>query len=138
MNAYNNAGINIIKAVITLILYFGLFLVVFLCVLEFFSILLKFFGVPEEKAKFQVISLVTGVGFTTRESEIITRNPNVRLIAQFIMLTGYLGTATSISFLINILREKVQPFDIFILMIFLLTLLWLLSNKHFTIYRYGV
>jgi len=117
-----------------LVLYFGLFLIVFLCVLEFFSILLKFFGIPEEKAKFQVISMVTGVGFTTKESEIITRNPNVRLIAQFIMLTGYLGTATSISFLINILRTEVQPVDILILMIFLLTLLWLLSKRHLTIY----
>lgn len=119
-----------------MVLYFGLFVVIFLCILEFFSILLKFFGIPEEKAKFQVISMVTGVGFTTKESEIITRNPNVRHIAQFIMLTGYLGTATSISFLISILREAVNPVEILILLIFLLTLLWLLSNKHLTIYIY--
>ncbi|WP_425802998.1 TrkA C-terminal domain-containing protein [Desulfitobacterium sp. Sab5] len=89
---------------------------------------------PEEKAKFQVISLVTGVGFTTKESEIVTRNPDIRRIAQFIMLTGYLGTATSISFLINILRSEVKPLDIVILLILLLVVLWLLSNKHLTLY----
>lgn len=89
---------------------------------------------PEEKAKFQVISLMTGVGFTTKESEIVTRNPDIRRIAQFIMLTGYLGTATSISFLINILRNEVKPLDIAILLVLLLAVLWMLSNKHITLY----
>lgn len=89
---------------------------------------------PEEKAKFQVISMVTGVGFTTKESEMVTRNPDVRRIAQFIMLTGYLGTATSISFLINILRNEVKPIEIAILLLFLLFILWLLSNRHLTLY----
>ena len=117
-----------------MVLYFGLFIVIFLCVLEIFSILLRFFGIPEDKAKFQVISMITGVGYTTRESEIITRNPHTRLIAQFIMLTGYMGTATSISFLINILRYSFKTIDIIILLIFLLAILWLLSNKHLILY----
>lgn len=57
-----------------------------------------------EKARFQVISIITNTGFTTRESELITQHPTRRNIAQILMLISYVGTATLISLFISIIN----------------------------------
>ena len=53
-----------------LVLTFILFLMIFLIIVDFFAILFRLTGVPIEKARFQVTSLLTGTGFTTKESEL--------------------------------------------------------------------
>ena len=82
-----------------MVLFFGLYLLVFLVVVEFLSILLRMTGMNDEKAKFQVISLLTSTGFTTAESETIMRHPARRKIAQYIMLLGYVSLGTFVAFL---------------------------------------
>ena len=55
-------------------LAFSLFALVILgywVISELFTLLFRFTGLPDEKARFQVISLLTGCGFTTRESELL-------------------------------------------------------------------
>ena len=56
---------------------FALIILVYWVISELFAMLFRFTGLPDEKARFQVISLLTGTGFTTRESEMIlsTRSP---------------------------------------------------------------
>ena len=51
-----------------LVLTFILFLMIFLIIVDFFAILFRLTGVPIEKARFQVTSLLTGTGFTPKES----------------------------------------------------------------------
>ncbi|MGL5616935.1 MAG: TrkA C-terminal domain-containing protein [Sarcina sp.] len=90
-----------------LVLTFLLFLTVFLLVVDFFTILFRLTGLPIEKARFQVISLLTSTGFTTKESEIITQHPARRKLAAWLMIFSYASTATFISFLIKILGNIV-------------------------------
>ena len=51
-------------------LAFSLFALVILgywVISELFAMLFRFTGLPDEKARFQVISLLSGCGFTTHE-----------------------------------------------------------------------
>lgn len=69
---------------------------------ELFTILFSFTGLPEEKSRFQVMSLLTGCGFTTRESEIIISSRVRRRLARATMLFGYVFNITIVSAFINI------------------------------------
>ncbi len=64
--------------------------------------LFRFFGLPEEKARFQVTSLLTGAGFTTRESEMILSTAKRRRLARITMLFGYVFNITVVSAFINV------------------------------------
>ena len=69
---------------------------------ELFTILFRFTGLPREKAKFQVVSLLTGCGFTTRESEIIITTKRRRRLARATMMFGYVFNITIVSTMINV------------------------------------
>ena len=90
-----------------LVLTFILFLMIFLIIVDFFAILFRLTGVPIEKARFQVTSLLTGTGFTTKESEIIVQHPTRRKLAIWLMGFSYASTATIISFAVNIITSSV-------------------------------
>ncbi|WP_083273753.1 cation:proton antiporter regulatory subunit [Geosporobacter ferrireducens] len=84
---------------------YGLTIILFLLlIVEILAIALKVTGLDMDKARFQVISIITNTGFTTRESELITQHPTRRRIAQILMLISYVGTATLIAFILNILN----------------------------------
>ena len=53
---------------------FSVIILIYLVITELFTILFRFTGLPDERARFQVISLLTGCGYTTRESEMILSN----------------------------------------------------------------
>lgn len=83
---------------------YGLFIILFLLlIVEILAIALKVTGLDMEKARFQVISIITNTGFTTREAELITQHATRRRIAQILMLLSYVGTATLIAFILNVL-----------------------------------
>ena len=90
-----------------LVLTFILFLMIFLIIVDFFAILFRLTGVPIEKARFQVTSLLTGTGFTTKESEIIVQHPTRRKLAIWLMGFSYPSTAIIISFAVNIITSSV-------------------------------
>lgn len=54
-------------------------------------------GLPVEVARFQARSLLTGVGFTTGESETIINHPTRRRIAMVLMLVGNAGLVTIVA-----------------------------------------
>ena len=68
---------------------FSLLMLIYWVISEIFTMLFRFIGLPEEKARFQVTSLLTGCGFTTRESEMILSTKRRRLLARITMLFGY-------------------------------------------------
>lgn len=90
-----------------LILTFILFMTIFLLVIDFFSILFRLTGMPIKKARFQVISLLTSTGFTTKESEMIVQNPVRRKFASWLMVISFVSTATFISFFVRMLSDEV-------------------------------
>ena len=78
-------------------------IMVYLILIRIFTVLLRITGLPNEKAKFQAISLLTSCGFTTSESEIIANDRARRKIAIVAMVTGYSFSVIIVSLLFNVL-----------------------------------
>ena len=91
---------------------FSIVILVYWVISELFAMLFRFTGLPDEKARFQVISLLTGCGFTTRESELLLTNRPRRRLARITMLFGYVFNLTIVSMLVNVfLSLKVTEFN---------------------------
>lgn len=84
---------------------FALLILVYWIISELFTIVFRFFGLPEEKARFQVTSLITGTGFTTRESEMILTTKPRRRLARLTMLFGYVFNISVVSAFINVVMS---------------------------------
>lgn len=85
------------------IIGFVIFLIIFLLFIEFFTLLFVNTGLAYDKARFQVISMLTSVGYTTKESEHISNHKRRRKIASWVMILGYVGNVTFVSFLISLI-----------------------------------
>ena len=84
------------------LLLFSFVILVYWVIAELFTFFFRLTGLTAERARFQVISLLTGTGFTTKESEIIMTSPRRRRLARATMLFGYVFTVTIVSALINV------------------------------------
>ncbi len=104
-----------------LILTFLMFGTIFLVVVNICSILLRLTGMPIKKARFQVVSLLTSTGFTTRESEMIVQHPVRRKIASWLMVVSYVSTATFISFFVTMISDTVTGIGFFVVIAALIT-----------------
>ncbi len=82
-----------------------IFTIVFVAIIEVFTILFQLTGISKSKARFQVISILTGTGFTTKESELITSSKIRRNIAQAIMIFGFTTTATVVTLLFSFVKN---------------------------------
>lgn len=97
---------------------FALIILLYWVIAEIFTILFRFTGLPDERARFQVISLLTGCGFTTRESEMILSTKSRRRMARITMLFGYVFNITIVTAFINVfLSLKESQFDKYFLAI---------------------
>ena len=81
-------------------------LVVMWLLVEILSVVLKMTGLDLNKARFQVISIITHTGFTTRESELIAQHTTRRRIASWLMIVSYVAQVTIISLFVNILTQN--------------------------------
>lgn len=91
---------------------FSFVILMYWIVSELFTMLFRFTGLPDDKARFQVVSLLTGCGFTTRESELLLVNKPRRRLARITMLFGYVFNITIVSMLINVLLSiKLSSFS---------------------------
>lgn len=81
---------------------FSIIILMYWVMTELFTVLFRFTGLPDEKARFQVISILTGCGFTTRESELFLSNSSRRRLARLTMLFGYVFNITIVTALINV------------------------------------
>ena len=84
------------------LLLFSFIILLYWVITELFTFFFRLTGLPAEKARFQVISLLTGTGFTTRESEIILSSRLRRRLARITMLFGYVFNVTIVSAFINV------------------------------------
>jgi Trk-type K+ transport system membrane component len=76
---------------------FVIVMVVSFVVVRIGAIALQMTGLDWSLAKFQSLSCFTGTGFTTRESELITSNPQRRRIASVLMVLGNAGLVVMIA-----------------------------------------
>ena len=81
---------------------FSFVVLVYWIIMDFFTMLFRFTGLPVERARFQVMSLLTGCGFTTRESEAIQAFRPRRRLAFMTMVFGYAFNITIVSAFINV------------------------------------
>ena len=79
------------------------FIMVYLILIQIFTVLFRITGLTNDKAKFQAISLLTACGFTTSESEIIANDKVRRKIAIVAMVTGYAFSVIIVSLVFNLL-----------------------------------
>ncbi len=91
----------------SLIIFLILFVLIWLLI-EILSIVLKLTGLELSKARFQVISILTHTGFTTRESELIVQHPTRRKIASALMIVSYVAQITLITLLFNVLTQATK------------------------------
>lgn len=84
-----------------LILFF-IVMIVYMLIAEIFTVLFRLTGLPEEKAKLQVVSLLTTCGFTTKETEPFVMTPARRKLCMTAMIFGYAFSATLVSAFISI------------------------------------
>ena len=84
------------------LLLFSFIILLYWVITELFTFFFRLTGLPAEKARFQVISLLTGTGFTTRESEMILSSRRRRRLARATMLFGYVFNITIVSAFINV------------------------------------
>lgn len=81
--------------------FFAVFLFLLIMIIEVSTILLEATGLRKEVARFQAISLLTGTGFTTSESELVIDHPIRRKIASFLIIFGTLSFAIILSYVIS-------------------------------------
>ncbi len=84
------------------LLLFSFIILLYWVITELFTFFFRLAGLPDERARFQVISLLTGTGFTTRESEMIMASRRRRRLARVTMLFGYVFNITIVSAFINV------------------------------------
>ncbi len=78
-----------------------LFIIIFLVIIEIFTVLFRLTGLTSSEAKFQVISMLTNCGFTTLKSELIMKSRLRQRLAMITILFGYSFTAIFVSAFIN-------------------------------------
>ncbi|ANE46063.1 hypothetical protein SY83_06940 [Paenibacillus swuensis] len=87
-------------------IFIGLYLAIILLVVEIAVVFMRMTGLNRDISRFQVISMLTATGFTTKESEMILRHPFRRRVAMFLILFGVFSLAVLISTLSALLSEQ--------------------------------
>ncbi|RKP51366.1 potassium transporter TrkA [Cohnella endophytica] len=82
------------------------YIAIVLLVIEIAVVLMRSTGLKYDIARFQVISLLTSTGFTTRESELILGHPVRRRLGMFLILFGVFSLAVIISSISSILAPE--------------------------------
>ena len=90
------------------LLLFSMMIILYWVITELFTFFFRLTGLPAEKARFQVISLLTGAGFTTRESEMIMSSRQRRRLAKITMLFGYVFNVTIVSAFIHVFLSMTE------------------------------
>lgn len=83
------------------IILFLSFIIIYVALINIFSILFRLTGLSRSKSRFQVISMLTCAGFTTKESEVFTKGKLRRRIAIACMITGNIFNVIIVSLIVN-------------------------------------
>lgn len=89
-------------------LFIVLYFLIITLVIEISVVLFNFTGMKTKVSRFQVISMLTGTGFTTDESKVIIDHPVRRKIASFLILFGAFSLAVIISSISTILSDDLR------------------------------
>ena len=107
MNIIKKKGMIPINLVLALILC-NILIFFYQIIIEVFTILCRINGMTEKKSKFQVISVFTGTGFTTDESETMLITNKRRKLTQNMMLFSYIFNVIIVSTLVNLFMSTAK------------------------------
>jgi hypothetical protein len=99
----NFCGVNILT-LLFLLIYFA----IIMTVIEIHVILFHLTGLKKKVSRFQVISMMTGTGYTTGESEFILSHPFRRKLGIFLILFGAFSLAVIISSVSSLLEDDLR------------------------------
>lgn len=91
----------------SLVIFLVIFIMLWLLI-EIIAIVMKLTGLELSKARFQIISILTHTGFTSRESELIVQQPTRRKIASILMVVSYVAQITLITLLFDVLNNATK------------------------------
>lgn len=91
-------NINLLAALVV----FNILILLYQIMIEVFSAIFRIDGVQIDKARFQIISILTGTGFTTNESEIMLATRKRRKITQIMILFSYIFNISIVSTIVNL------------------------------------
>lgn len=94
------------------ILFIFIYLFIVFTVIEINTSIFVATGLERKIARFQVISMLTGTGFTTGESELIIDHPVRRRLGAFLILFGAFSLAVIISAISNLLTDNFYTMEI--------------------------
>ncbi len=92
------SAINLLAAIIV----FNILIAIYQAIIEIFSAIFRIEGIQLDKARFQTISILTGTGFTTSESEIMLSTKRRRKLTQTMILFSYIFNISIVSTIINV------------------------------------
>ncbi|MEW5551447.1 hypothetical protein ABGT24_09190 [Peribacillus frigoritolerans] len=104
------------------VLFMLLYFIIIVLVIEISVTLMKLTGLKGTVARFQVISMLTGTGFTTDESKSIIDHPVRRKISMFLILFGAFSLAVIISSISTLLTDDLRLVELSIIIGILLVL----------------
>ncbi|MFS0888675.1 hypothetical protein [Peribacillus frigoritolerans] len=104
------------------VLFMLLYFIIIFLVIEISVTLMKLTGLKGTVARFQVISMLTGTGFTTDESKSIIDHPVRRKISMFLILFGAFSLAVIISSISTLLTDDLRLMELSIIIGILLVL----------------
>ena len=90
--------INLLAAIIV----FNILIFIYQIIIEIFSAIFRIEGIQIDKARFQVISILTGTGFTTSESKLMLSTKRRRKLTQIMILFSYIFNISIVSTIVNI------------------------------------
>lgn len=82
------------------------YFIIVVAVVEIAVVLMRATGLNREVARFQVVSLLTSTGYTTKESELISDHPVRRRIGMFLILFGVVSFAVVVSAVANVVAPE--------------------------------
>ncbi|MCM3763996.1 hypothetical protein [Neobacillus niacini] len=95
-----------------MIFFLLIYFMIIFTVIEIFVVLFRLTRLKVEVSRFQVISMMTGTGFTTDESELISGHPIRRKLATFLILFGVFSMAVIISSISEFLSNGLRLMEI--------------------------
>lgn len=112
------------------VLFILIYLGIIFAVIEINTLLFTYTGLDKHIARFQVISMMTGTGFTTGESELIIDHPIRRKLGAFLILFGAFSLAVIISAISNLLADEFYTKNISVVGAALIMIIFILKTPY--------
>ncbi|WP_299089029.1 TrkA C-terminal domain-containing protein [uncultured Metabacillus sp.] len=109
------------------LLFLLIYFAIIMTVIEIHVILFQLTGLKKKVSRFQVISMMTGTGYTTGESEFILSHPFRRKLGVFLILFGAFSLAVIISSVSSLFEDDLRTSSIIYIAVSLIIVLSILK-----------